>query len=74
MTSRIDVTEKAVLKLTLNRFDGESQSQMEYYDDYIFTPPQNRGGVTFYIYICVYVCVCVRISCEQNSSRTDVPI
>ena len=51
----------------------------------IFTPPCNRGGVIFSLkFVCVSVCVCmcvclsvcmcVRISCEQISSRTDAPI
>ena len=43
----------------------------------IFTPPRNRGGVIFLLqFVCVSVCVClcVQNSCEQNSSRTDVPI
>ena len=39
-----------------------------------FTPPRIRGGVIFSLqFVCV--CVCVSgYSCEQNSSRTDIPI
>ena len=42
----------------------------------IITPPRNRGGVIFSLqFVCVSVCVCVRLfSCEQNSSQTIAPI
>ena len=51
----------------------------------LITPPRNRGGVIFSLQlvclsvcvcgcVCVCVCVCLMFSCEQNSSRTNVPI
>ena len=50
-------------------------------DKTFFTPPRNRGGVIFSlqfvcvcVFVCVCLCVCLLFSCEQNSSRTDVPI
>ena len=41
----------------------------------VITPPRNRGRVIFPLqFVCVSVCVTVRLSCEQNFSRTDEPI
>ena len=42
---------------------------------FFFSRPRYRGGVIFSLqFVCVFVCVSVRLSCDQNSSQTDEPI
>ena len=58
-----------IVELTLGTLENSFSK------DYVFTPPQNRGGVIFFTAVCLCVCVCVcGYSCEQNSSRTYEPI